>query len=86
MYISICSGVRRSDVIEAASTRVLADVSVGVFTGAGSIEWLHVEDINAVHLSKDLQTLKTSGLLDIGWDGSDWGSWWEEVGLGLDLY
>lgn len=56
-----------------------------VCTGAGSIEWLHVEDINAVHLSEDLKTLKTGGLLDIGWDGSDWGSWWEEIGLALDL-
>ena len=57
----------------------------GVYTGAGSIEWLHVEDINAVHLSENLETLKTGGLLDIGWDGSDWGSWWHEVGLALDL-
>ena len=58
----------------------------GLCTGAGSIEWLHVEDINAVHLSKDLKTLKTGGLLDIGWDGSDWGSWWHKVGLALDIW
>ena len=57
----------------------------GLCTGAGSIEWLHVEDINAVHLSENLKTLKTGGLLNIGWDGSGWGSWWEEIGLALDL-
>ena len=57
----------------------------GVYTGAGSVEWLHVEDINTVHLSENLETLKSGGLLDIGWDRSDWGSRWHEVGLALDL-
>ena len=59
--------------------------SIVVFTGAGGIQWLHVEDINAVHLSENLKTLKTGGLLKIGWDRSNWGSWWEEIGIGLDL-
>lgn len=74
----------RTDVIEAISQTSVAN-SWCIYTGAGSIQWLHVENINAIHLSEDFQTLKTGGLLEIGWNGANWGSWWTKVGLGLDL-
>jgi hypothetical protein len=52
---------------------------------AGGIEWAHVEDVNAVHLAENLETLETGGLVEVGWHGASWGSRWEEVVLGLNL-
>lgn len=55
-------------------------------TLAGSIKGTHVEDVNALHLSDEFQTLETGGLLDIGGNGTGLGTRSEEVILGLDLY
>lgn len=55
-------------------------------TLAGGIKGTHVEDVNALHLSDEFQTLETGGLLDIGGNGTGLGTRSEEVILGLDLY
>jgi hypothetical protein len=55
-------------------------------TFAGRVQWPHVEDINALHLSQDLQPLETGGLLEVGGDGTRWSSGADEVHGLLDLY
>lgn len=55
-------------------------------TLAGGIQRAHVEDINALHLSDELQTLKTSGLDVVGGDGTGLGSRGNQIILDLDLY
>jgi hypothetical protein len=55
-------------------------------TFAGRVQWPHVEDINALHLSQDLQPLETGGLLEVGGDGTRWSSGADEVLGLLDLY
>lgn len=52
---------------------------------AAGVERAHVEDVDALHLSEDLETLKTGGLLEVGGDGAGLGAGAEEVVLGLDL-
>lgn len=49
------------------------------------VQRAHVEDINALHLSEDFQTLQTSGLLDIGRDGTSGSTGSDKVILGLDI-
>ena len=58
----------------------------GTHTLAGGIEGAHVEDVNTLHLSDELQTLETGGLVDVGGDGTGLGTGGEEVILNLDLY
>jgi len=59
----------------------------GVLHGAlaAGVEGAHVEDVDALHLAENLQTLKTGGLLEIGGDGAGGGARAEEVVLALDL-
>jgi hypothetical protein len=45
----------------------------------------HVEDIDALHLSEDLETLHTGGLLDVGRDGTGGGTGTDKVIDGLDV-
>lgn len=52
----------------------------------GGIEGPHVEDVNALHLSDEFKTLETSGLLDVGGDGTGLSTGGDEVLLGLDLF
>lgn len=54
-------------------------------TLAGGVQRLHVEDINALNLAENLQTLETGGLLEIGRDGTGGGTRGKKVGLRLDL-
>lgn len=56
--------------------------SGGRRTFAGGIEGLHVEDVDALHLAQDLQSLETSGLLEIRRHGAGRGAGADEV-LGL---
>jgi hypothetical protein len=35
-------------------------------TEAAGIQWPHIENINALHLSEDLEALETGGLFGIG--------------------
>lgn len=53
---------------------------------AAGVEGSHVENVNALHLSEDFQTLKTGGLLEIGRDGARLATRSDEVVLGLYLY
>lgn len=53
---------------------------------AAGVEGSHVENVNALHLSEDFQTLKTGGLLEIGRDGARLATGSDEVVLGLYLY
>lgn len=53
---------------------------------AAGIEGSQVENVNALHLSEDFQTLKTGGLLEIGRDGAGLATGSDEVLLGLHLY
>lgn len=57
----------------------------GSHTLAGGIEGAHVEDVDALHLSENLETLETGGLLEIGGDVAGLGTGTEQVVLGLDL-
>jgi hypothetical protein len=57
-----------------------------VLTEARRIERPHVEDIHALHLSENLKTLETSGLLEVGGDAPGSGAGRQEIGLDLDLY
>lgn len=52
---------------------------------AGGVEGAHVEDVDALHLTENLETLETGGLLEIGRDGTGGGTRTEEVLLALDL-
>lgn len=54
-------------------------------TGTARVERPHVEDVNPLHFPQNLNTLETSGLLEIGGDGAGLGSLGEEVVLILDL-
>lgn len=49
------------------------------------IQGLHVEDVNTLHLAQNLQTLDTSGLLQVGGDGAGLGTGSHEVVDGLDV-
>jgi hypothetical protein len=55
-------------------------------TDTAGIQRPHVEDVDSLHLSEKFQTLETSGLLEIGRDGSGLGTGREKVLRGLDLY
>lgn len=54
-------------------------------TLAGGIEGAHVEDVNSLHLSDEFQTLETSGLVDVGGNGTGLSTGGEKVILNLDL-
>lgn len=58
----------------------------GIHTFAGGIEGTHVEDVNALHLSDEFQTLETGGLVEIGGNGTGLSTGSEEIILNLDLY
>ena len=55
-------------------------------TLARGVEGAHVEDVYALSLSKDLETLETGRLLEIGGDGAIGGTRSEKVINGLDLF
>jgi hypothetical protein len=55
-------------------------------TEAAGVQRPHVEDVDSLHLSEDLETLKTGGLLGIGRNGTGLRTRGEKVGLVLDLY
>ena len=55
------------------------------FTCARGVQRPHIEDIYTLHLSEDFETLKTSGLLEIGRDGTGGGTGTEKVVKALDL-
>lgn len=52
---------------------------------AGGVERSHVEDVDTLHLSENLETLKTGSLLEIGRDGTGSGARTDKVLLSLDL-
>jgi hypothetical protein len=52
---------------------------------SAGVEGPHVEDVDALHLSEDFETLETGGLLEIGGDGPRGGTRTEQVIFGLDL-
>lgn len=54
-------------------------------TLAASIQRLHVENINTLHLSQDFQSVQTSGLLEVRRDSADFRSLGEEVVFSLDF-
>lgn len=62
------------------------NLSLGTHTFSACVQGLHVEDVEALHLSQDLQSLETSCLLKVGRDGAGFGAGWEEVGFGFDVY
>lgn len=59
----------------------------GVLQGslAAGVEGAHVEDVDALHLSEDFETLETGGLFEIGGDGAGLATGSDEVLLDLDL-
>lgn len=61
-------------------------LDMGRHTLAGGIERAHVEDVNSLHLSDKFQTLETSGLVEIGRNGTGLGTRSEKIILDLDLY
>lgn len=60
-------------------------IGKNVHTSAGGVQWSHVEDINALHLSEDFESLETGGLVQIGGDGTSGGSGGKKVLFGLDI-
>lgn len=52
---------------------------------ARGVEGGHVEDVDALHLSEDLETLETGGLLEVGGDGAGLSAGTVEILLALDL-
>lgn len=52
---------------------------------ARGVEGGHVEDVDALHLSENLETLETGGLLEIGGDGTGLSTGTVEILLALDL-
>ena len=54
-------------------------------TFPAGVQWLHVEDVYALHLAQDLQSLEAGGLFEIGGNGARRGARREEVVLGGDL-
>jgi hypothetical protein len=56
-----------------------------VRTLPAGIKRAHIEDIHALHLSKNFQTLETSGLLEIGRHGTGLSTLGDKVSLGSDL-
>lgn len=59
----------------------------GVFHGsqAGGVKRAHVEDVDALHLAENFQTLQTGGLLEVGGNGTGGGARAKEILLGPDL-
>jgi len=57
---------------------------VGVCTETAGIEGPHVEDVDALHLSEDFETLETGRLLGVGRDGTGLSTLGDEVLHGLD--
>ena len=53
----------------------------GVVEGARArgVQRPHVENVDALHLSEDLEALDTGGLLKVGGDGARGGAWADEV-------
>ena len=54
-------------------------------TFARSIEWAHIEDVHTLHLSENLETLETGGLLEICRNGTGLTTLWQKVALAGDL-
>lgn len=54
-------------------------------TLARCVQWLHVEDIDALHLSQNFQSLETSGLVEIGGDGTGLTTGRLKVAIALDI-
>ena len=52
---------------------------------AAGIEGVHVENVDALHLSENFETLETSGLLQVGRDGTRLGTGTVEIFLRLDF-
>lgn len=88
-YAEPVNGVRVGREASAASELLLAGRSDedGVLhrSEAGGVERAHVEDVDALHLTENLETLETGGLLEIGGDGAGLGTRTEEILLALDL-
>lgn len=66
------------------SSALLGAAGRPLHTFTARIQRPHVEDIHALHLSEDFQSLETSRLLEIGGNGTGLGARWEKVVLGLD--
>lgn len=56
-----------------------------MLTEARGIERAHVEDVDALHLAEDFETLEAGRLLDVGGDGAGAGTGADQVVLRLDL-
>lgn len=88
-YAEPDNGVGVDGIAGAASKLLIASGAHqdGVLHGSltAGVEGSHVEDVNALHLSEDFQTLKTGGLLEVGRDGAGLATRSDEVVLGLDL-
>lgn len=68
--------------------RVISGEEYGFSTRtlAGGIQRTHVEDVDALHLTDELETLETGSLDVVGRDGTGLGTGGDQVILGLDLY
>lgn len=59
--------------------------SIMLRTLSACVEGLHVEDVDALHLSEDFETLETGGLVNVGGDGTGLGTSGHKVMVVLDL-
>ena len=58
---------------------------VGGLAFPARVQGAHVEDVDALHLAEDFETLETGGLFNIGGDGTGSSTGWHEIILGGDL-
>ena len=59
----------------------LGRMGVCFLTKTAGIQGPHVENVNALHLAHDLQTLETRGLLEVGRNGAGLRALGDEVRL-----
>ena len=57
----------------------------GKLTFPRGVEGPHVEDVDALRLSENFETLQTGGLLEIGGNGTGGGTRADEIVDGLDV-
>lgn len=55
-------------------------------TETAGVQWPHVEDIDALHLSEDFQALQTGGLFGVGGNGTGLRTRRKQVSLARNLY
>jgi hypothetical protein len=84
--VSQLEGFRFAAAREGGDRREGDSLDPRIPTFARSIQRLHVEDVDALHLPQYLETFETGCLLEVGGNGAGQGSGGEQILFGLDLW